>query len=155
MNTIDLSETKEAYAQRIDLLIGEYGDYSAVPRDLLFVENEWLRACYCIATQPTWELAETLRYYSIDRRVWSRFNVEEPEGVGRREKRSDKYQSIINWCADNVFAEITPNFLMDVSGMSYPTVLKFIGERPDLFRKIRRGIYEVRDPKADREAEKV
>ena len=152
---VNINQAKEAHGAKIEGLIEEYGDYSKVPRDLIFLANEELRAYYCINAQPTWSLEETFRHYSVDRRVWEMFNIEAPDGVSRKERRNDKYQNIINWCEDNVFAEVTPQFLMDVSGMSYPTVLKFIGDRPDLFRKLRRGVYEVRDPQADREAEKV
>jgi hypothetical protein len=49
-----------------------------------------------------------------------------------------------------------PRYLMlvEVSGLSAPTVRKFIGDRVDLFRKLKRGVWEVRDPKADRAAAK-
>lgn len=155
MNTIDMNDIKQAYCETIEALTEQYGDYWKIPRDLVFVENEVLRAHYCIQSQPAVSIQETFRHYGIDRRVWERFNIEDSGGIERRERRNDKYQNIINWCEDNVGSEVTPNFLMDVGGMSYPTILKFIGDRPDLFRKIRRGVYEVRDVRAEREAEKV
>jgi hypothetical protein len=68
--------------------------------------------------------------------------------------RADLYADIIEWCSKNVFAEATIPVLVEVSGLSAPSVRKFIGDRVDLFRKLRRGVWEVRDPKADRAAAK-
>jgi hypothetical protein len=68
--------------------------------------------------------------------------------------RADLYADITDWCANNVFGEVTITRLIEVSGLSAPTVRKFIGDRVDLFRKLRRGVWEVRDPKADRAATK-
>jgi len=68
--------------------------------------------------------------------------------------RADLYGDIIDWCASNVFAEATIPLLKEISGLSAPSVRKFIRDRADLFRKLRRGVWEVRDPKADRAAAK-
>lgn len=65
-------------------------------------------------------------------------------------KRSEKYQSIVDWTQEHLYEEVTPQTIMEVGNISYPTALKFIGDRPDIFRKIKRGVYELRDPKADR-----
>lgn len=65
-------------------------------------------------------------------------------------KRSDKYQSIIDWTQEHLYEEVTPQTIMDIGGISYPTALKFISDRPDIFRKVKRGVYELRDPQADR-----
>ena len=68
--------------------------------------------------------------------------------------RSDQYEMIINWCRNHIFEEVTVADLEKVSGLSAPSVRKFIGERADIFRKLQRGVWEVRDPKSDREADK-
>lgn len=65
--------------------------------------------------------------------------------------RTDQYESIVRWCRMNVFEEATIELLEKVSGLSAPSVRKFIKERPDLFRKLGRGVWEVRNPEADRE----
>jgi hypothetical protein len=65
-------------------------------------------------------------------------------------KRVEKYQSIIDWTQEHLFEQVTPQQIMEVGDISYPTALKFIGDRPDIFRKMKRGLYELRDPKADR-----
>jgi hypothetical protein len=65
-------------------------------------------------------------------------------------KRVEKYQSIIDWTQEHLFEQVTPQQIMEVGDISYPTALKFIGDRADIFRKIKRGLYELRDPQADR-----
>lgn len=66
-------------------------------------------------------------------------------------RRSEKYQSIVDWTQDNLYEEVTPQTIMEVGNISYPTALKFISDHPDIFRKVRRGVYELRDPVADRQ----
>lgn len=68
--------------------------------------------------------------------------------------RKDQYEIILDWCKRNVFEEVTVDSLAELSGLSAPTVRKFIGDRLDVFRKLRRGVWEVRDAKADRAADK-
>ena len=68
-------------------------------------------------------------------------------------RREDQYGDILRWCKQNLFEEVTLQHLQDLSGLSAPTVRKFIESRLDLFRKLRRGVWEVRDPEADREAD--
>lgn len=68
-------------------------------------------------------------------------------------KREDQYGDILRWCKQNLFAEVTLTQLQELSGLSAPTVRKFIESRMDIFRKLRRGVWEVRDAEADREAD--
>lgn len=73
------------------------------------------------------------------------------EGWG---KPSDGRDTIIRWAKDNTFALVTVKELADIGGVSEATVRTLLGERPDLFRKSEGRKYEVRDPQADRAADK-
>jgi hypothetical protein len=70
----------------------------------------------------------------------------------KTEKRSNKYDAFISWTKDKIGEQHSTEALVEVAGFSYPTVLKFLTESTH-FRKIKKGIWEIRDPKADREAE--
>ena len=70
----------------------------------------------------------------------------------KTEKRSNKYGAFITWSKDKIGEQYTTETLVEVAGFSYPTVLKFLTDSTN-FRKIKKGIWEIRDPKADREAE--
>jgi hypothetical protein len=152
MDTQTISRT---YKETITALIEEYGNPSNVPTEEQYLAGERLRAGYALASNPSTNPTEVFRTYSIDRRVWGFYLDAVPEEAqifGKRQKRTDKYQSIIDWTKDHLFEQVTANTIMEVGEISYPTALKFISDRPDLFRKLKRGLYEVRDPQADRKA---
>lgn len=66
----------------------------------------------------------------------------------------DGRDTIIAWAKDNIFALVTVKELAEIGGISEATVRNLLGERPDIFRKSDGRKYEVRDPKADRAADK-
>jgi len=68
--------------------------------------------------------------------------------------RSDLYGELKLWCANNVFVEVTVPMLATVSGLSKPSVRKFIDEHQDMFKKVEKRSWEVRDPKSDRALDK-
>jgi hypothetical protein len=107
-----------------------------------------------VAAQEGMSLSRAIAYYSIDAKVVSPDESQTSHVLEKKEKRADKYEAILKWCSENVFTETTCEEIAQIGSISYPTALKFIKDRPDLFRKNRRGVYEVRDPKSDREAEK-
>ena len=61
---------------------------------------------------------------------------------------------IIYWAQQHLFEHTSPAQLADLFGLKEPQVRKVIGDRPDIFRRISRGVYEVRDPEADRITQK-
>ena len=65
-------------------------------------------------------------------------------------KTETKHDLIDRWCADNVFAEVTVTQLAEIGNCSTGFVRKKIAERPDVFRKIGRATFEIRDPQEDR-----
>jgi hypothetical protein len=69
-------------------------------------------------------------------------------------KRSDKYSSIQAWCKENILKQVSTKEIADIGEISYQTALKYIGDHPDVFWKIGRGLYEVRDPAEDRKNDK-
>jgi hypothetical protein len=69
-------------------------------------------------------------------------------------KRSDKYSAIQAWCKENVLAQVSTKEIADIGEISYQTALKYISDHPDMFWKISRGVYEVRDPVEDRKNDK-
>ena len=68
--------------------------------------------------------------------------------------RADLYADLKDWCASNVYAEVTVQMLATVSGLSKPSVRKFIDDHGDMFKRIEKRSWEVRDPKSDRALDK-
>lgn len=154
MDVLTSQQIKDEFVADHDELLKEYGDATSIPRELTFFLNERVRARYCVQTNPTWTPEQIVSYYSIDRRVAQDLFGVDKENVSKKPKRADKYDAIKKWCDENVFAEVTANDLAEIGEISYQTALKYIADNPHTFRKIGRGKYEVRDPKADREAGK-
>jgi hypothetical protein len=70
-----------------------------------------------------------------------------------RPRRADKYDALVEWSKEHVFEQFTTEQLVEQSGFSYPTTLKFLQDSPT-FRKVKKGLWEVRDAEADRKSEK-
>lgn len=132
----------------------EHGDVFLIPKQLKEKLAERDRARMCAVTNPSWSVKELVSYYSIDQRVAAEIFGVDQVVPDKKVRRSEKYGAVYTWCQENVLAQVSPNQIAEIGEISYPTALKLINDRPDIFRKIKRGLFEVRDPKADREAEK-
>lgn len=152
---VDIALAKETYGKEIAQLVVEYGDASSVPADDQRLASEKLRAAYCIDCNPDVPVLQVFKTYSIDSRVWSHF-VENAEDMKleRKLSRADKQAKVLEWAANNVGAKIELTRLMEVGDIAYSMAKKITENRPDVFWKIKRGQFEVRDPEADRKADK-
>jgi len=117
-----------------------------------FTQLETERANYCREANPGMTNQEVTAYYSIDRSVSELVFgiIDQP----KKTKRANPTQTALAWAGNNLFAEISSKQLADAIGASLPTALKIIDGRPDVFRKLGRGKWEVRDATADRQADK-
>jgi len=62
----------------------------------------------------------------------------------------DGVEQIRYWATKNIFAEVTVNELAEKFGLTVAVVRKYVTDRPDAFRRIGHGKYEVRDAEEDR-----
>lgn len=143
---MDESTYKHNYAT----LIMQYGGATYIPKDAVWALQEQLRAHYILTANPDGNAATTLRQYGVPIGIIEKVLGEAPTEHQRRQKRSDKYQTIIDWCLEHPLEQTSAEALAQIGDVSYPTALKFINDRIDLFRKIKRGVYEVRDVKTER-----
>jgi hypothetical protein len=60
----------------------------------------------------------------------------------------------MSWAKENVFELVTIKQLAEIGEISDATARKIVTDRPDIFVKREGRQYEVRDPQADRKAEK-
>ena len=70
------------------------------------------------------------------------------------ERRSDKYGKLEKLALENVFKEYTTDELMEISGLSRPPLLAWL-KTNGFFRGLKRGAWEARNPKDDRENERL
>lgn len=57
---------------------------------------------------------------------------------------------VIKWCDDHLFAHISHHQLAIEIGITSDRAHRLMMANPSRFRKIQRGLWEVRDPRADR-----
>ena len=69
--------------------------------------------------------------------------------------RSSGYEILDNWCKENIGKEANAYMLGEVCGFTAITVRKYMDDRPDLFQKVKRGVWIVRDPQSDRAKDKT
>jgi hypothetical protein len=152
---IDLKTYEDEYKSRITKLIEEYDNPSDIPRDEQFHASEKLRAAYSVHANPGVPIAQVLKQYAIDHRVWSYFtNEKSDEKSYKRLSRAEKLDSVLKWASCNIGKQVTLQTLIEESDIAYSMAKKITEDRPDVFRKVKRGIFEIRDPKADRDADK-
>lgn len=134
----------------------EHPGDDAPPADVANRINERTRALYVLqATAGTMKPTQAMSLYmvrdDIAAEILAKYaGVRELEPAKKKSPRG-KYSEFFQWCEENVLGQHSTQQLADIAGVSYPTVLKIISGRPDIFRKVSRGVFEIRDPKADRQ----
>jgi hypothetical protein len=149
---MNVEEISKEYKRNVEALIAKYGQlalWGAAPSEEVRYVTELSRARYVILANP--DDPSALRRHALPSRIIAELGFEST--VERPERRADKYKKIVDWCAENVYHQVTAEQIGEIGDFSYPTALKLIKERPDLFRLVKRGVYEVRDPVADRKEE--
>ena len=68
--------------------------------------------------------------------------------------RLDARETLRQWATQNIFAVLTVREIAEQAGVPQSAVRTMISERADIFRKSDGRTYEVRDPNADRQADK-
>lgn len=138
------------YKNTVAGLIKEYGNATKVPTELIQQAQERLRAHHILLANPEISPVQVLRQYGVMEFIVKEHGDDSP--AGRKPKRADKWATIIDWCETHTYEQVTPQQLAEIGGVAYGTVIKFINDRVDLFRKVKRGLYEIRDVKAERAA---
>lgn len=76
------------------------------------------------------------------------------EALAPVEKRADKYIKLERHALANVYNTYTTDELMAVSGLSRPPLLAWL-KTNGFYRSVKRGEWEARNPKEDRQNEKL
>lgn len=151
-------EAEREYQDAYERLIQEYGNATNVPREKHQHISEILRAKTILAYFPTENPVQILNKYLVVPNIVSLLTGElkltPPTKDQRGGKRSDKQNAMVQWCKENIGKETTVYEIAQVGNVSYPTANTFVKNRPDLFSKIKKGSYIVRDPETERAEEK-
>ena len=162
--SISESTITDIHTSRWAEAIDEFGDKFAVPREVAQGISDYTRALHVL---QVWNRdgakgspIRTMLSYSLPDSViaevsseYCGIQVDEESVVDeiKTEKRADKWDTFLKWANQHHFEQYTTEQLMEQCGFSYPTTLKYVQESPT-FRKIKKGLWEVRDAKADRQS---
>lgn len=116
--------------------------------------SEICRAKFCLYSNPGESPGKVLKNYMIQNQVVEMLVGEVPAHEPKK-KRADKYDELVAWCKENHLLQVSAEDVAEKGEMSYPTALKFIKDRPDLFYKIKKGLYEVRNPEIVKQEENL
>lgn len=156
MIEIDIAEETRLFKEKYNALAEKYETIYKAPADERLLASERLRGAYCVAANKDMPVRHTLKHYVVDQRVWQYFlGEDDAPAEEKRMSRAEKQASALRWAANNVGKKVTTESLMAECEISYSMAKKLTEDRPDVFRKFKRGHFEIRDPKADREADKA
>jgi hypothetical protein len=157
MDTVETDWLDAEYEERTHIADDEDGDEDdGIDGETLTIEEamEYIADTINEYGRPAWvgEVPTSIRQM-VPHSIIAGFlaTAKTSEGWGRPRDGRD---TILGWAKDNTFALTTVKELAEIGGVSEATVRTILGERPDIFRKSDGRKYEVRDPKADREADK-
>lgn len=146
-------EADQQYKETINRLYREYGSWNGIPRDLWREASEVNRLHHTINAHEGKVTPQILSQYMFSESIIAKVSPDF-SGFEPKQKRSDKYVKAYEWLDSNPGSVVTTAQFAEISELSYTTVLKFIDNNPQYFRKVKRGAYEIRDPQSERAAEK-
>jgi len=104
-----------------------------------------------------WNLAKTVRYYNLEEAAatnfWKKFNFKIKEGGQIMGRTKTKQNNIVNYLEKNVGQVVTPAKVSTDVSISLPTFYNFYNANRQFFKKVKRGQFEIVNPKEQRESE--
>jgi len=134
-------------------LLDKHGSWNKIPREEWRQATEIARLHHTINAHEGKVTRQILSQYMFSESIIALVNPDF-SGFEPKQKRADKYVAAYQWLDANPGIEVTTAGFAEVAEVAYPTALKFIENNPQYFRKVKRGLYQVRDPKSEREADK-
>lgn len=139
---------KAAYAAALRT----HGSHAAIPKEEQQLMGERLRADYIVeryGLDP-----EVLAQHSVAGRIIEELCGQIPTKE-RKVRMVDKRKMVQDWITDNPGVTVTPQTIAEIGDFSYSTAMAYINERVDVFVKVKRGFYLVRDVDAERQKDKA
>lgn len=149
-----MTTINEQYKKSFAELAAKYGSPFRIPRSEVSHIAEVMRGQHVLAIHPEDDPVAALRRYQVSASVIRELTGRDSVFVAPRAKRQSKYDAVIEWCKQNAGEEVGLQEVADAGGFSYATASKFTRDRLDLFTKVRRGVYLLRNPDVERREDK-
>lgn len=92
----------------------------------------------------------SLREHMVSQSIIKELVGEVYEYIPKARKQPTSASVLETWTKEHIGIDITPTVLSEQTKLSYNVVTKFMRERRDLFHKVKKGYYFVRDVEAER-----
>jgi hypothetical protein len=147
-------EAERRYKEGVRALDEKYGSVFRAPSEEVRENSERLRAFYVIQKYGGSINRQVLSQYmippSIAEAVLAECGGDGVTTVEPKVSRADQYKAFEQWASEHDSEQFTTEQLVEVSGFSYQTTLKFIDSSP-FFRRVKKGLYECRNDRLRRE----
>lgn len=126
----------------------EYGAAAAVPHEVTSKISEKNRALYVLLSNPEADPVPVLKNYNVSTSMIEEIgellgvDVDVESSPGPRPKIADKYGALDEWAKEHPGEQIAPDGLVDLSGLSYASVMKYLKDTPR-YKKVKNGVYEA------------
>lgn len=117
--------------------------------------GEELRAAYCVITglREDKNPNQVASYYTVSidlvEKWFSYFEVNVPESSEKR-TRGRKGKDMTGYLKNNIGKIVTPKMVVDELGISLPTFYNYYNANRHLFKKVKRGEFQIVDPNEER-----
>lgn len=125
-----------------------------IPSEVEREMSDRLRAGFASLIEPKsgMSFADHMRQYGLSEDILREFSVD--PNAERKPKINDKEKHLKSWCVDNVGHQVTIEELAEISEFSESKCRTFITDNPNLFTKVKRGVWEIRDEAEERKRDK-
>jgi len=135
-----------------------FGGSEYIPVSNLFTLSERLRAHHVVekAIRENVNVVKELKNHSVDKNIIAEIVGVDPQELVEevKPKRRTVKEQAEDWVIENAGKEVSLNEVSEATTLTYAQVNKMVKDRPDLFTKVQKGKYVLRDPKVEREKDK-
>lgn len=159
MNTqenIEVSETSDFLVNEVELET-IYTKLMSTIKSSLNPATERTASAVIYGYYKGWNLSKTVKYYNLEENIatnfWKEFNFKIKEGGKTMSRTKTKQNNIVSYLEKNVGQIVTPTKVSTDVSISLPTFYNFYNANRQFFKKVKRGQFEIINPKEQRESE--
>lgn len=163
MKPLSLEIIDDIHRKAWEKAIEKYGNAHKVPREKASLISERGRALHILLTWhkrgESGSAARHMDKYGLQHgsQAWALKKFAQPDDAVRPEAtkhRKDLYQQFERWASQHEAEQFTTAQLVEQSGFSTATILKYLKTSRSFF-KIKRGLYEARNPNPSKKSKKT
>lgn len=142
----------EDFKARFEQAAELFGGAEYIPASNLFLLSERLRGHHVVekALANNENVLKELKNHSVFPEIIGEIIGEEVIVEEAKPRPKNAKSAAEAWVKENAGKTVSSNEICDATGLSYQQVNKWIKDRPDLFSKLQKGKYLLRNPDKER-----